>query len=61
MPIWLRNFTFNKIKEHYEKQNEEMKKSQGGGNSRTAIKDGKVVTPDKTPSTPTYTSRASKK
>lgn len=22
MPIWLRNFTFNKLKEHYEKQNE---------------------------------------
>jgi hypothetical protein len=23
MPIWLRKFTFNKIKEYYDKQNEE--------------------------------------
>jgi hypothetical protein len=27
MPIWLRNFTFHKLKEHYEKQNEEVEKA----------------------------------
>lgn len=26
MPIWLRRFTFNKIKEHFDKQNEETEK-----------------------------------
>jgi len=35
MPVWLRNFTFQKINEFYEKEAEEMKKaSKGkGGNS----------------------------
>jgi len=28
MPIWLRKFTFNKIKEYYDKQNEEAEKQQ---------------------------------
>mgnify|MGYP001564216218 CR=1 FL=1 len=27
MPIWLRKFTFHKLKEHYEKQNEEVEKA----------------------------------
>lgn len=33
MPIWLRNFTFQKINEWYEKQNEEAEKAskKGGG------------------------------
>jgi hypothetical protein len=26
MPVWLRTFTFNKLKEYYEKQNEENEK-----------------------------------
>jgi len=29
MPIWLRNFTFQKMNEHYEKEAEEMKKAKG--------------------------------
>jgi len=28
MPIWLRIFTFNMLKEHYEEQNEKVKKQQ---------------------------------
>ena len=28
MPIWLRKFTFNKIKEYYDKQQEENEKQQ---------------------------------
>jgi len=36
MPIWLRNFTFQKMNEHYEKEKEEMEKARGksklGGN-----------------------------
>ena len=28
MPIWLRLFTFNKMKEHYDKQREEQEKQQ---------------------------------
>ncbi len=28
MPIWLRKFTFNKIKEFYDKEQEEMEKQQ---------------------------------
>lgn len=28
MPIWLRKFTFNKIREFYEQENESYKKSQ---------------------------------
>ena len=28
MPIWLRRFTFNKLKEHFDKQNEEAEKQQ---------------------------------
>jgi hypothetical protein len=26
MPVWLRTFTFNKLKEYYDKQNEEAEK-----------------------------------
>jgi len=28
MPIWLRRFTFETLREHYEKQNEEAEKQQ---------------------------------
>jgi len=33
MPIWLRNFTFQKINEWYEKQNEEAEKASKKGGS----------------------------
>ena len=67
MPIWLRSFTFNKIKEHYEKEAAEVKKAQSGtSNSKTVIgKDGRVNSPEflksAKKSSPNYTTKASKK
>jgi hypothetical protein len=44
MPIWLRNFTFNKIYEFYEKENE---KAKGETSKQTLIgEDGRVKTPE---------------
>lgn len=37
MPIWLRNFTFQKIKEHYDKESEAYEKAQGSSNQRPKI------------------------
>ena len=37
MPIWLRNFTFNKIKEHYENQNQEQKKAEASWTNKQGI------------------------
>jgi hypothetical protein len=45
MPRWLRQFTFNKINEFYQKESEEYEKasSKGGGNKSTLIdSSGKV-------------------
>ncbi len=49
MPIWLRRFTFNKIQEYHNKQNESIENARSGGNSnqKTLIDpSGKVNTPD---------------
>ena len=43
MPSWLRKFTFHKLKEHYEKQNESSNEDLGSQTSN--IKDGKVELP----------------
>jgi len=37
MPIWLRNFTFNKIKEFYENQNQEQKKAEASWTNKTNV------------------------
>lgn len=37
MPIWLRNFTFNKIKEYYENQNQEQKKAEASWTNKKGI------------------------
>lgn len=37
MPIWLRNFTFNKIKEYYENQNQEQKKAEESWTNKNNI------------------------
>lgn len=58
MPIWLRRFTFETLKEYYEKQAEEMSKQQNmlkGKNSKD------IPRPDIAPKQPTYTSKAPKK
>lgn len=57
MPIWLRRFTFETLREHYEKQKEEMEKQQ----NMLKNKSGKdVVKPNISPK-PTYTVKAPKK
>ena len=53
MPIWLRNFTFNKIKEFY---SEEKKQTDKLSNSSTS---GKITPPNF--KQPNYTAKASKK
>jgi hypothetical protein len=40
MPVWLRKFTFHKLKEHYEKQNDDDLATQS-----QKIKEGKVDVP----------------
>ena len=72
MPIWLRNFTHKKLIDHYEEQNAQQKKAQGGaGSSRSITTDGKVTAPEfmngksqpssNTKSVPSYITKASKK
>jgi hypothetical protein len=55
MPIWLRKFTFNKIKEYYDKQNEEAEKQQNmlKNNSSKELARPNI--------NPTYTTKAPKK
>jgi len=57
MPIWLRKFTFNKIKEHFDKQNEEAEKQQNMlNNKKNSSKE--IARPN---ISPTYTTKAPKK
>lgn len=47
MPLWLRKFTYAKIKEHYDKQSEIMKKQSSNPNSKEVIgTDGKIKAPE---------------
>ena len=62
MPIWLRRFTFEKIKEFYDKEREEaekhnkmLKNSSNNGVNRPNI------SPPSTTKQPTYTTKAPKK
>jgi hypothetical protein len=43
MPIWLRKFTFNKMREHYEKQNSSQNEDLGTQSQK--IKEGKIDLP----------------
>lgn len=46
MPLWLRKFTYQKIKEHYDKRAEQTSESKKSSNTSNLIgKDGKVSTP----------------
>ena len=48
MPIWLRRFTFNEIKKHFEEENEAIQNQSKGKNSNTKTvidSDGKVKLP----------------
>lgn len=55
MPIWLRKFTFNKLKEHYTpKQNKNEESWTQGGVKEEAAKNKQIKVP-------TYVTKASKK
>jgi hypothetical protein len=58
MPIWLRRFTFNKLKEHYDKQNEEAEKQQNMLSNKSK---NDISRPNIAPKQPTYTAKAPKK
>jgi len=58
MPTWLRRFTFETLKEHYDKQAEEMSKQQNMLQNKSS-KD--IPRPDIASKQPTYTSKAPKK
>ena len=66
MPIWLRNFIFTKMNEHYEKEAAEIKKAQAGGKGTSTVigSDGMVQTPDfmakGSTSKPTYSTKRAK-
>ena len=49
MPIWLRRFTFNEIKKHFEEENEAIQNQSKGKNSNTKTvidSEGKVKLPN---------------
>lgn len=47
MPIWLRKYTFNEIRNYYEEQKEIAEGKQGSGGKQTVIgSDGKVKVPE---------------
>jgi hypothetical protein len=54
MPIWLRKFTHHKIKEYYDKENEEMEKAQGKNRQSADVARPNVANP-------TYSTKAAKK
>jgi hypothetical protein len=62
MPVWLRRFTFEKIKEYYDKEREEMEKQQGTLNNNNP---GELARPNIAPkqqsNQPTYVTKAPKK
>jgi hypothetical protein len=60
MPIWLRRFTFETLREHFEKQNEEAEKQQNMLQNNSKSK-GELSRPNIAPKQPTYTTKAPRK
>jgi hypothetical protein len=60
MPIWLRRFTFETLREHFEKQNEEAEKQQNMLKNNDKNK-SEISRPNIAPKQPTYTAKAPKK
>jgi hypothetical protein len=58
MPIWLRKFTFEKIKEFYEKEHEEAEKQQNLISNKNKLN---ISRPSIAPKQPTYITKAPKK
>jgi len=62
MPIWLRRFTFNEIKEFYEREKEEYEEATGKGKMlKTPDQLMKATAEKVAEQKPTYTSKVSKK
>jgi hypothetical protein len=59
MPIWLRRFTFNKVKEFYDKQKEEKDKVENTLANKNNKND--LSRPNIAPKQPTYVAKAPKK
>jgi hypothetical protein len=59
MPIWLRRFTFETLKEYFEKQKEEAEKQQNLLRNNTSNKE--LSRPNIAPKKPTYVAKAPKK
>lgn len=57
MPIWLRTFTFNKLKEWYDKEQEQIEKQ----NNQLTNKSGKEIARPDIPQTNTYNAKVPKK
>jgi hypothetical protein len=58
MPIWLRKFTYNNIREFYEKEKEEYDKAM---NKSKTITNTTPIAKPAIPQNPTYNTKASKK
>ena len=63
MPVWLRRFTFEKIKEFYDKEREEAEKHQNILNNKSSkeIARPNIAPPKEKSQQPTYTVKAPKK
>ena len=59
MPVWLRTFTFNKIKEYHDKQNEEVEKQNDMMSNNS--KKQEISKPNIAPKPDYVTTRAPKK
>ena len=57
MPIWLRRFTYETLREYYEKQNEQAEKQQNMLNNKSSKE---IARPNIAPKQPTYTTKAPK-
>ena len=57
MPIWLRTFTFNKLKEWYDKEQEQIEKQ----NNQLTNKSGKEIARPDIPQASTYNAKVPKK
>jgi hypothetical protein len=57
MPIWLRTFTYNKLKEFYDKENEAAEKQ----NNQLSNKSGKEIARPDIPQSSTYNAKVPKK
>jgi thioredoxin-related protein len=63
MPIWMRRFTFEKIKEFYDKEREEAEKQQNKLSNKNSkgISRPNIAPASNSTKTPTYTVKAPKK